>query len=74
MDQTCSFKNKELLKFIKNADIILYGSVLWNSAQNFKENEQAVLVLGFGEHGNLWVLLILLLPHHQISLDTLPLI
>ena len=74
MDQTCSFKNKELLIITKNADTHLYISDLENSAQNFKANGQAVLLLALGEHGNLWFLIILLLVHHQNSPDTLPLI
>ena len=69
MNQTYSFKNKELLTIAKNADTIFCSSVLWNSVQNFKTNEQAVLVLALEEH-NLWFLLISLLVHHQNSLHS----
>ena len=62
LDQTYSFKNKELLTITKNVDTLLYSSVLRNS------------VLAVGEHNNLWFLLISLLVHHQNSPDTLPLI
>ena len=72
LDQTYSFKNKERLTITKNADILLYNSVLWKSVQNFKANWLAVLVLGLGEHDNLW-LLISLLVHHQNSPDALSL-
>ena len=41
MDQTYFLKNKELLIITKNADTLLYNSVLWNSVQNFKANRQA---------------------------------
>ena len=53
LDQTYSFKNTELLTITKNADSLLYNSVLRNSVQNFKANGRAVLVLALGEHGSL---------------------
>ena len=71
LDQTYSFKNKELVTITKNADIILFSSVLWNFyfLQNFKANRPAALVLALGKDDSLW--LILLLAHDQNSPDTL---
>ena len=33
MDQTCSFKNRELLIIKENANILLYSSLFWNSTK-----------------------------------------
>ena len=65
MDQTYSFKYKELLTITKNADTLLNSSVLWSSVQNFKANGQVALALGLEEHENLWFLLISFLVHNQ---------
>ena len=73
-DQTYSFKNKGLLTITKIPDTLLYSSLLLISVQNFKANEQAVLVLPHGEHDSLLFLVIPLLVHHQNFRDTIPLI
>ena len=64
LDQTYSFKNRELLIITKNSYTLLYSSLSWNSVQNFKSNGQAVLVLPLGEHENLWFSLILHTVYH----------
>ena len=74
MDETYSFKNKELLTITENADSLLYSSASWNYVQSFKRNGLAVRALALGEYNNLWFLLISLLVHNYNSPATLPLI
>ena len=48
MDRTYSFKNRELITITKNAGMLLYSSLFWNSVQHFKT------ALALLEHENLW--------------------
>ena len=74
LDQTYSFKNKELTitKKVSPFCTVVFCETFYK--KSFKSNKQALLGLALREHENLLFLLISLLVHHQKSPDTLLLI